>query len=339
MKTIFSPRYHISDYCLSLMEKITKLTTEINQTNIAFPLMARLQRDALNRNAHSSTSIEGNVLSLAQVSALSDNRGIDADFLAKKEVSNYLESLRWIVKNCHLCITENRLLRLHAMVVRGLVPAVSAGQYKRKQNYVLNAKKIVIYTPPGPKDSPRLVRELVKWVNQKSDIHPIIMSAIFHHQCVTIHPFSDGNGRLARAASQWILYQRKFDPHHILALDDFYAQGRQQYYQKIQQARYLDYDLTHWIEYVTEGVLDTLQNIYSRISNVSLSSKRKIIVTPKQEELINLLNMNGALSSRDIGRTLKVNRARVNQLISPLLKAHIIKREGSARATRYYLKR
>ena len=122
-------------------------------------------------------------------------------------------------------------------------------------------------------------------------------------------------------------------------MDDFYAGGRKRYYQKIQQARDLDYDLTYWIEYVAEGVLDTLKKAYSRISRLSLSSGKRIVITPKQEELVELFSLQGALSSRDIGRLLKVNRARVNQLVSPLLKARIIRREGSARATRYYLRR
>ncbi|MFC1645748.1 Fic family protein [Candidatus Omnitrophota bacterium] len=334
---MFNPHYRISHYSLSLITKATELTTKINQANITFPLMARLQKEALSRNAHSSTSIEGNVLSLAQVSALSENRQVSADSLQKKEAANYIKALRWIVKNYQLRLTERRLLNLHDVIVDGLVANDKAGRYKKKQNYVVDAKKTVIYTPPSPKDSPRLARELIQWVNQVGDIHPVIVSAIFHHQCVSIHPFSDGNGRLSRAVSQWILYQKKFDPHHILALDDFYAGQRKRYYQKIQQARELDYDLTYWIEYVAEGVLDTVKKAYSRVSRFAISSKKKIVITPKQEELLEIITMHGVLSSRDIGRTLKVNRARVNQLIVPLLKARIIKREGSARATRYYL--
>lgn len=335
---MFQPQYKITDHCLSLIGRVTELTTRISQANVAFAQMARLQREALNRNVHASTSIEGNVLSLAQVSALSENRAVDADLLQQKEVSSYLEALRWVVKNSHLNMTEKRLLRLHAVIVKGLVPDEKAGCYKIKPNYVVDEKKIVIYRPPSPKKCSGLLKKLITWVNETGDIHPVILSAVFHHQFVSIHPFSDGNGRLARVASQWILYHRQFDSHHILSLDDFYAENRKRYYEKIQQARDLDYDLTYWVEYVAEGICETLEKLYARISRLSLSSKKRIVITPRQEELVELLNMKGSLSSSDIGRILKINRARVNQLISPLIKTRIVRKEGKARATRYYLK-
>ena len=350
---MFAPHYRITDHCLSLIQKTAEVTAKLDQTNIAFPLMARLQKEALNRNAHSSTSIEGNTLSLAQVSVLSDNRPagsplkgtygpreeVHAGPLPKREVANYLAALRWIVKNYHWAMTEKRLLQLHAIVVKGLIIDAKAGAYKTKQNYVVDAKKRVVFTPPAPRECPKLMRELITWVQRKSGVHPVIMSAVFHHQCLSIHPFSDGNGRLARCAAQWILYQRKFDPKHILSLDDFYASDRERYYEKIQQARDLDYDLTYWVEYVAQGVLETIGQVYARASSLSLSSAKKIIITPRQEELVELLNSRGILSSRDIGRLLKINRARVNQLVSPLNKAGIVVTQGSARATRYYLKK
>ena len=336
---MFNPKYRITDYCLSLIGKIAELTAKINHANITFPLMTRMQKEAINRNAHASTSIEGNTLSLVQVSALSDNRPVDADSLQKKEVANYLAALRWIIKNASSAITEKQLLRLHALIVRGLVADAKAGKYKTRPNYVVDAHKRVVFTPPAPAQCPGLMRDLVKWVNRKSNIHPVIVSAVFHHQCVSVHPFADGNGRLSRAAAQWILYQRKFDPRHILSLDDFYANDRQRYYVKIQQARDLDYDLTHWTEYVAEGVASAVEQAYARISKLALSPKQKIVITPKQEQLVELLNMEGVLNSPDIGRLLKINRARVNQLVAPLVKAGIIRQEGSARATRYSLRK
>ena len=155
---------------------------------------------------------------------------------------------------------------------------------------------------------------------------------------VSIHPFADGNGRVARASSQWILYQKGFDPHHILSLDDFYAENRQRYYAKIQQARELDYDFTYWIEYVAEGMVDTMQKVLKRIERLAYAQEKEIILTPKQEELINSLNAHGSLSSKELIELLHVNRARINQLISPLVKADIIIKQGQARATRYVLR-
>ncbi|MBL7157078.1 MAG: Fic family protein [Candidatus Omnitrophica bacterium] len=334
---MFKPDYRITEYLLELTGQITAISEKIEAKKIRFTLMAKLQSEALERNTHSSTSIEGNPLSLAQVSALNHKRDVPADFRQKREVLNYFKALRWIIKYPKRSISKANLLRLHTLIVKDLLPGEKSGSFKTKQNFVLNAKKRVVYTPPAPKKCPKLISELLAWAERGARIHPIILSAIFHHQFVNIHPFSDGNGRVARAAAQWILYKKDFDPHHILSLDDFYAGNREKYYDKIQQTRDLDYDYTYWIEYVAEGLLATLKRTYSRISKLSYSSRERVTITPKQEELINLLNMHGSLGSRELCKFLKIKRARVNQLISPLIKAKIIKKEGEARATSYYL--
>jgi len=333
---MFKPDYRLTNHFLSLAEKIAVISSKINESNIKFSLMVKLQREAFERCAHSSTSIEGNVLSLAQVSSLSENRQVDADWRQKQEVINYLKSLRWIIKKRTASINKTHLLKLHSIITDKLLSEEKIGSFKKKQNYVVNEKRAVIYTPPSPKDTPRLVEELLAWAKKK-DMHSIIQSAIFHHQLVNIHPFVDGNGRLARLGAQWLLYRHNFDPHHIFSLDDFFAQNRKRYYQKIQQIRELDYDFTYWIEYVAEGILETVEKLYNRIKRLILFSVGKITVTPKQEELINILSRDGFLSSSELCNILKINRARVNQLIVPLIKASIVKKEGKARATRYFL--
>jgi Fic family protein len=335
---MFKPDYRITEYLLELIEEIAAISAKIEAKRIRFTLMARLQSEALERNTHSSTSIEGNSLSLAQVSALNHSQDVAADFKQKKEVFNYFKALRWIIKNPKRKINKDNLLQLHALIVRGLLPDEKSGKFKKKQNFVINENKVVIYTPPAPRECPRLISELLNWVNGAAKTHPIILSAIFHHQLVNIHPFSDGNGRAARAAAQWLLYQKNFDYHHILSLDDFYAGDRKRYYSKIQQARDLDYDFTYWIEYAAEGILGTVKKTYSRINKLSYPSQEEITITPKQEELISLLSMHGSLGSRELGKLLKINRARVNQLVSPLVEAKIIKKEGKARATNYCLR-
>lgn len=334
---MFKPSYKITEYLLELIEQIATISAKIEAKKIRFTLMTRLQSEALERNTHSSTSIEGNLLSLAQVSALNHNRDISAGSKQKKEVLNYFKALRWIIKNPKRKISKANLLVLHTLITRSLLPNEKSGKFRRKQNFVVDENKIIVYTPPAPKKCLKLISELLAWTNKGIKTHPIILSAIFHRQFVNIHPFSDGNGRVARASAQWILYRKNFDPYHILSLDDFYAGDRDRYYGKIQQTRELDYDFTSWIEYVAEGILATLKKTYSRVNKLSYSNQEKITITPRQEELLNLLYMHGSLGSKALCKFLKINRARVNQLVSPLVEAKIIKKEGKARATNYYL--
>lgn len=332
-----TPRYRITNRLLGTLEKLAGLASKISGSLLKLPMRLRLEQEAIRRSAHSSTSIEGNELSLGQVADLSERKPVWADSRQKQEVVNYLKALRWVTRQSGKPLDEEKLLRLHVLITEGLLDKTRAGRYKVKQNYVMDGGGRVVYTPPAPAVTPRFTRDLLKWTGKSVDVHPVIVSAVFHHRLVSIHPFSDGNGRVARAGAQWILYQRGFDPGHFYALDDFFAKDRDRYYEKIQQARELDNDLTYWIEYVAEGLLAACEDTHERIRSLSRSVKEKITVTPKQESLLDLLRGKGGLGSAELGRKLKIHRARVHQLTAPLVRAGILKQEGRARAVRYYL--
>ena len=287
------------------------------------------------RSVHSSTWIEGNLLSLAQVRAISQGQNVNAQEKQKREVANCIDAMRWILKNKSKGISESLVLILHAKMTKDLLPSVRSGKYRNVQNFIVNAKSQVIFTPPAPRKVPALMRELMSWAKE-ADEHPIIRSAIFHHQFVAIHPFVDGNGRVARAALQWFLWEKGLDPLYTLGLDEFFAQDRAKYYDMIQQTHEMDGDYTYWVDYVAQGLSRSMEMASQRIKEAIIRSKG-LLVTPKQEELLDLLGKREMLGSVQICEAMKINRARVNQLISPLIHAGIVQKEGAARAVRYRL--
>ncbi len=334
---MFRPNYRITDYFLSCIEKIATLQAEIKKSNIQLKALLQLQKETFNHSVHSSTAIEGNQLSLNQVSALSENKEINADARQKLEVTNYIKTLRWITNNAAKEINEKDFLRLHRLITQRLIDKNKCGKYREVQNYIVDGRKIVIYRPPTASKVPKLMNELFEWVGRENEINAVITSAIFHHQIVTIHPFTDGNGRIARAASLWLLHKKQYDPLHIIALDNYFANDRQEYYLKIQQVRDLDYDFTYWLDYVAQGVLEAMENTMGRIYQLAIFPEKEISLSTKQEELINFIKSNPSCGSKTISDKLKINRARVNQLISPLIKAGIVKVEGKARSTKYFI--
>lgn len=334
---MFIPKYNLSPYFLSLFEQIISLKSVIDNSKISFTAALRLQQDALAKNTHASTSIEGNQIPLYQVEALAEHKQISAEQKQQIEVENYFAALKWIMKNQNNFASEENLLRIHKLLMKELTIKEKTGKYRLTQNYVINEKKIVEYTPPAPGKIKLMMQDLIKWLNNQEKLNPIIVSAIFHHQFVTIHPFLDGNGRTARLVAQWLLYQNGFDTKHFLAIDEYFAKDRKKYYQKITQTRELDYDFTYWIEYVAEAVLFALQRVHKKIAELGVAVSYELILTPKQEALINLIVAKGILSSAEIQKELDINRARVNILLQPLLKAGILKSSGKARAVRYSL--
>lgn len=318
------------------LERIASLRGLIEASRIRLPARLSLEKDLLNRSVHSSTWIEGNLLSLGQVAALSEHRNIPADEHQKLEVSNCIKAMRWMLVNRKKAPTENLVLKLHTFMTQSLLSPGRAGHYRNVQNYVINAKRIVIFTPPSPKTVRIRMKSLFQWL-KTSDLHPVVRSAVFHHEFVTIHPFTDGNGRVARSASEWLLFQKGYDPLYTLGLDDFFARDRERYYEMIQQTRELDYDYSHWIEYIAEGLQDAAERVLRRIQGLASPAQGKLILTPKQDELLKHLAQK-PMGSTEIGKLMKIRRARVNQLIKPLVSSGLVIMEGTTRAAKYFLK-
>jgi len=338
--SMYKPKFRITPYLLKLIDEASSIRSWIENATVKVQWLPALQLESRARAAHSSTSIEGNPLTLLQVEAVSKGQEIGAAGDKEREVKNCLLAMKWVEKNSSKKIDEAAVLRLHSILVKGLLPDDKIERYKDKQNYIRNEKGIVIYTPPSPKETPGMMKQLIYWGDSKDaeELHSVIVCAIIHHRLVSIHPFSDGNGRLARLLGIWTLYKKGFDTRHIFSLDDHFALNRKFYYEKIEQARELDGDLTYWIEYVAEGIIAALRRVKKRVEELMASSGTNIMLSARQEELIRLLRDNGTMNVAAIIDKMKITRARINQIMQPLVEAGIVEAVGKARATVYRLK-
>jgi Fic family protein len=185
-----------------------------------------------------------------------------------------------------------------------------------------------------------LMFELLEWWNtQASSLSPVLSSAILHYRFEDIHPFADGNGRTGRALALWELYRRGFDSNHIFSVDEFYWEDRPRYYEALQRVRLEGGDLTTWLDYCAEGLQQTLERVWRRIQQLSASrGVGRVVLRPKQEQLLNLLRVKGGLSPREIWEGVGVSKQGAMDILNPLLEAGLIERIGTLKNGRYVLK-
>ena len=345
---MFKPKFKYTN-------KIVKLLTRISaarETILNSPLIPKwnitLREEAIIHSAHSSTSIEGNRLSLKQVSELARGKEITAARRDKQEVLNYLDVLKNIknlIKNNF--ITEKDILNIHRMVTKNTLdnPADS-GIYRNR--YVVVANRFtgeIFFKPPQNQEVPGLVNDLLSWINseESKELDPVIEAGIAHYDSVRIHPFVDGNGRTARVLAALILYLRGLDTNQFFCLDDYYDSDRPAYYKALQSVKPNTLDLTNWLEYFTEGVNISTEAVKERI--VRLSSKRlrkakgkQIALTERQMRIIEFINQNGRITNRDVREMLKLSDEGALKEIKKLVTLEIIKSEGKGRALHYILK-
>lgn len=338
---MYRPKFQISPELVRLLTQATELRAWISQAVIDVPWLPALQRDTAARLAHSSTAIEGNPLALPEVEALARGEATGAPGKAAQEVKNCLNAVRWIWNTkAGAAVAEKDLLRLHGLLTAKVLEPAQTGRYKTKLNRVIDRNGRTIYAPPAPDRAKPLTQELLSWINgsEAAKHHPVIVNGVAHHRLVSIHPFADGNGRIARLLGLWLLYARGFDTRHLFALDEFYEADRQRYYDKIQQARDLDDDLSLWLEYTAEGVVETLKRTRDRIASLQVTAKApRMRLTRRQEDVLRFLRDKGRARAPDIEAAFGLTRARVGQIVKPLVDAGIIAREGRTRATTYRL--
>jgi cell filamentation protein, protein adenylyltransferase len=331
----YAPHFTISPALLARVEAIAALRERIQGAAVQVAWIPALQKDTRARNAHSSTAIEGNPLTLEQVRAVEAGEALSVPTRGRREVVNYFAALRHIEKHAaKKRLTHEDVLRLHAIMAGAVMDQGEAGRYRSIRVRVGN------YLPPPPEDVSGLMFEFLEWWNKDAPkLSPVLSSAIVHYRFESIHPFADGNGRTGRALALWELYRRGFDTHHVFSVDEYYCEDRPRYYAALQAVRRQADDLSSWLDYSAEGLQQTLERVWQRIERLSASSGRvKLVLRPKQEQLLQLLRARGGLSPREIWDGLAISKQGAMDLLRPLLDAGLIERVGTLKHGRYVLK-
>lgn len=345
---MFKPNFRYTHTIVRLLARISAAREVV----INSPLIPRwevsLRREAIIHSAHSSTKIEGNRLSLEQVSELAQGREIMVLRKDKQEVLNYLE----ILENIGNMIQGNPLreqdvLRIHHMLTKDtLENAGDCGVYRKR--YVVVANSVtgeVFFRPPQNEDVPRLMKELIAWINsdETKELDPVIEAGIVHYEFVRIHPFVDGNGRAARVLAAFILNQRGFDTKQFFCLDDYYDVDRNEYYQALQNVNQDTLDMTNWLEYFVEGVHISIEAVKERVARLSSERLRKkspeeqIALTERQMRIVEFINQNGSIANRTVQDMFKISDRAALKEIRKLVDLNVIKSKGKGRSLHYIL--
>jgi Fic family protein len=344
---MFKPRFRYTNKIVRLLTKISMAREVILHSPLIPRWKVTLRREAIIHSAHSSTSIEGNRLSLEQVSNLAQGREVMATRKDKQEVLNYLKALENLGKlSKGEEISEKDILSIHRTLTKDTLENSSdCGTYRKR--YVIVGNRLtgeVMFRPPKNEEVPRLMKNLIKWINSEEakELDPVIEAGITHYEFVRIHPFVDGNGRTARVLATLVLYKRGFDTKQFFCLDDYYDSDRQAYYEALQGVDQKRLDLTKWLEYFVEGVNVSIKVVKERVIRLSSERLRKakrgrIALTERQMQIVEHINLNGQITNRDVRSMFKISDEGALKEIKKLLKLGVIKSRGKGRALHYVL--
>lgn len=329
----YNPKFNATRHLLKVIEEAADIKSRIQGAVIGVSWLPDMQREALARQTHGSTAIEGNPLTLPEIKKLAEGGVLPgAGARAVQEILNYFEVLRFIGKNSDISsIKIPQILKLHAIIGRrNALDRGPTGAFRDYKVFVGN------HTPPPPASVPYLTAELCEWLNGPGQEWPaLISSAILHYQFEYIHPFGDGNGRVGRALATWELYRKQFDTNHIFAVDEVFLEDRQAYYRALDRVQSEGGDISGWVEYSAETVLEALNRTWKRIDSIrALTGNKAVSLTKNQERLLSLLK-EAPRGIQQIMTALKVTKPGAHFILKPLLAAGLVRRTGGHKTGKY----
>ncbi len=352
---MLQPQYSITSTILSRIAEIAEIKAAVERSRVLPLNEAQLRRQAILRMAHTSTSIEGNKLAQFEVGKVLEGKTVRAPQKDILEVENYYNALKIIeeLSKRKGDISETEILSLHKIVVNGLVEREKTGQYRPGDVYVLddlgNGREMLRFKAPPAPQVKKLVGELLEWLkdSKKEDVHPIIRAGILHLQFVTVHPFTDGNGRVARLLTQLQLYRDNWDFRKILVLEDYYNRDRMSYYNAENRAQGKNYqedmDFTTWLEYFSTGFLVEARKVLEQIQSIGFGKKSRkseqIFLDRDEIQIMDFLTTTGRITSEDVVDILKIAKRTAQLKLKNLSDKGLLKLNGKGPSSYYTLAR
>jgi len=237
-------------------------------------------------------------------------------------------------------VSEGLVRELHKIIVAGVRGGqVQPGAYRKIQNYVANSRtKEIIYTPPPPLEVPHLMREFVDWINGNvEEVSPVLVSAIAQFQFVHIHPFVDGNGRIARLLALLYLYKYGYDFRGMLVLEEYWRKDLSSL-EVIKDNVLKSNSLNVWLEYFAQGMRSQLEKSLQKIHASSFQTENKGYseINDRQKAIVSILEFpHATITNRKVQRHFSISQITASRDLSKLTTLGLLVPHGKGRSVYY----
>src|SRR6185369_8515656 len=349
---MYTPKYTITTKILKYIGIIEACKEVIDHAPLLPYYEKAFQTDAMVRSVHHGTHIEGNELDFDQAERVMLGQQIVARPRDIQEVINYRKVVEYIDKlqteDQKSYIDEYLIKTLHRMTVEKILSPERCGVYRNTQVLVRNSLTgQITFTPPPAIAVPLQVVDLITFMNKATadDIHPILKGGAVHYELARIHPFIDGNGRVSRALSTFILFKEGYDIRKFFSLEEYFDNDAISYYDSLQSVERNNGDLTEWLTYFTAGLAIELTKIKEKIEKISVDSNLKerlggtpILLSNRQLKIIEYIQKTGYMQNQAF-RSLfpMVSEDTVLNELKGLMKAGIIRKSGSTKGAKYVM--
>lgn len=343
---------------LAITPEILRLIARIDEFKGAWRTMGTLAPERLSalrkvatiESIGSSTRIEGSKLSDREVERLLSNLELES-FATRdeQEVAGYAELMELVLSAwADIPFTENYIKQLHQVLLKySEKDAWHRGHYKTHPNHVAafdaGGKQVgIIFQTASPFDTPRLMTELVAWVNQEREsdrLHPLLTIAVFVVVFLEIHPFQDGNGRLSRVLTTLLLLQAGYAYVPYSSLESVIEHNKEAYYLALRQTqgtiRTASPDWQPWLLFFLRALDEQVRRLEKKIERETL------ILAPLPElqlRIVEFAREHGRITMSDAIRLTGASRNTLKQHFRALVQRGTLAIHGRGRGAWYDLR-
>lgn len=323
--------------------------------SLGFVLKTEASLQTMTEDVLKTSEIEGEKLDRSQVrSSIARRLGIDAKGLVRspRDVDGIVEVLVDATQKYNLDITSKRLFEWHAALFplgQNTADQISVGKWRNDSDGPMRVisgpigKAKIHFEAPAAKDLKSEMNHFLKWFNSQKSQDSILRAAIAHLWFVTIHPFDDGNGRIARALTDLLLARSEKSPRRFYSMSSQICMDRKNYYKILETTQKGNLDITEWLDWFISCMGRAIKNseiILSSVLNKENFWQRHatLQLNERQIKIINRLldGFDGKLTSTKWALMAKCSQDTASRDIANLIESKILKKDtAGGRSTSY----
>jgi Fic family protein len=325
--------------------------------SLGFPLRAEAVLQTLTEDVVKSSEIEGEILDRDQVrSSIARRLGLDIGGLtvADRNVEGVVEMMLDATQGYDKPLTARRLFDWHAALFptgRTGMTKIKVGAWRDDKTGPMQVvsraigKERVHYEAPAAEDLRHEMKRFLDWFEEDHSIDLVLKAGVAHLWFVTIHPFDDGNGRIARAIADMVLARSERSPQRFYSMSAQIRQERKAYYEILEATQKGDLDITRWLDWF----LDCLGRAFTHAETTLEAVLKKArfwdkhagaAFNDRQRKIVNqLLNgFEGKLTSSKWAKLAKCSQDTALRDIEDLVRKGVLAKDGAGgRSTSYSL--
>lgn len=284
--------------------------------SLGFSLQQEASLNTLTRDVVKSSAIEGENLNVGEVrSSIAKRLGMDIAGLPQpsRHVEGIVEVMLDATQSCHTPLTEQRLFAWHSALFptgfSGMYPIVvgewrppSAGAMQVVSG-ALGRERVHFEAPEATRCLPTEMAAFLAWFEQENNIDPVLKSGLAHFWFVTVHPFEDGNGRIARAIADMALARADNTPQRFYSMSAQLEMERTIYYQQLERQQRNTLDVTRWLSWFlgclgrafanAEKALGAIlhkSHVWERANQFPVNARQRLILNRMLDDFVGYMN-------------------------------------------------